>query len=149
AGCVGAPAIEIRGALVGFAESDRPGTGTLLCNRNLRASLPAGPIVTEPTRFRFPDAVTIRVLAPTPDGGFFALPGEVVRVAEGYLYVAAGDRAVPRSWDFIGGVFDVVLVYVDGDVAPGSMTAAYLGGVLAPGFHLRAWRATAALGPAQ
>jgi hypothetical protein len=84
----------------------------------------------------------VSVLAVPPDAAYFGFAGETARIAEGALLLTRGGAIA-------GEAIDDVLVYVEGEVAPGGLTAGYLGDVLAPGFHLREQRATAELTPAQ
>jgi hypothetical protein len=101
-----------------------------------------GPSEALPIESAPPSALTVLVLAEPPEDAYFQFDGETTRLAEGALLLTQRGAVV-------GAAIDSVLVYVDGDIAPGSLTAAYLGDALAPGFHLLEQRATAELTPAQ
>jgi hypothetical protein len=89
-----------------------------------------------------PPAVVVPVVALPPDDAMFGFAGEPARIAEGRLFLTAGDAIVGEAIDF-------ALVYVDGDVEPGSLAADYLGVVAAPGYHVFDVTATASLTSAQ
>jgi hypothetical protein len=149
-GYPGEPMARLHGTIVGVDPERVADSVAILWNRNVGPSVPSGPIALAPLHPAFPAALTIDVLAAPPDDAFFAVAGDTARIAEGYLYlVRAGAEPPIETRDFSATAVDFVLVYVDGDVAPGSLTADYLGGVLAPGYHLRDWRATLDLSPAQ
>lgn len=138
----GEPLVRLRGTAAGF-EVGQIQSGAITWNRNVGIVVPSGPTVNEPVFLEFPTTVTLDVLGAPPDGAFFSVEGETASIAEGYLHLNDESGAI------VGTAVDVVLVHVRGTVAPGSLTADYLGGVRAPGFHLLAWRATFDLTEAQ
>jgi hypothetical protein len=105
------------------------------------AQLDAGPTTPLPLEWS-PPALAVPVVSLPPDDARFGFAGEPARIAEATLFVTHGDKVV-------GEALDIALVYVDADVAAGSMAANYLGGAVASGFHLRDVRPTANLTPAQ
>jgi hypothetical protein len=106
------------------------------------ADLESGPTTALPLEAAPPPALVVPVVALPPDAASFGFDGEPARIAEGTLYLTRGGAIVGMAIDF-------ALIYVDGDVAPGSLAADYLGDVVAPGFHLCEVRPTASLTPAQ
>ena len=146
----GTAVIELRGTAIGFGADDAAGSVGIVWNSNAGPDVPSGPTTIASLRARFPSDLTIDVLAPPPEEAFFSVEGEPARVAEGYVYLLrAGAAHPPAGPDFIGQAFDSVLVYVDGILQPGSLAAAYLGGVVPAGYHLADRRATADLSDAQ
>jgi hypothetical protein len=146
----GEAVVRLRGTAVGFGADEVAATAAIVWNSNSGPDVPSGPRTIESLRARFPADLTVEVLALPPREAFFAVEGETARVAEGYLYlVRAGAARPPSGDDFIGQAFDTSLVYVEGVVQPGSLTAKYLGGVLPAGYHLMDWRATAEASEAQ
>jgi hypothetical protein len=146
----GEPIIELHGTAIGFSTGDAAGSVAIAWNSNAGPEIPSGPVTSESLRAQFPADLTIDVLARPPDAAFFSVEGEGVHIAEGYLYlVRAGAGRPPAGTDFIGQAFDSALVYVEGTVQPGTLTALYLGGVLPAGYHLADWRATADVSDAQ
>ncbi|MEO7730002.1 MAG: hypothetical protein ABIY55_03450 [Kofleriaceae bacterium] len=142
AGYAGQPLARLSGTAAGFGPADVVDAARVRWNPQRGADLTAGPREALPIESAPPSSLTVLVLAEPPDGAYFGFDGEPARIAEGALFLTHGD-------DVIGEVIDDLLVYVDGEVAPGSLAAAYLGDALAPGFHLRDQRATAELTPAQ
>lgn len=138
----GEPLIRLHGTAAGFAAGDVR-SGTIVWNRNAGVDVPSGPTVNEPVFLDFPATITFDVLGEPPDDAFFSVEGETASIAEGYLHLDDESGAI------VGTAVDVVLVHVRGTVAPGGLTAGYLGGVRAPGFHLLGWRATFDLSEAQ
>jgi hypothetical protein len=146
----GEPIVELRGTAIGFRTDDAAGSVAIAWNSNAGPEIPSGPVTSESLRAQFPADLTIDVLARPPEAAFFAVEGEGVRIAEGYLYlVRAGAGRPPAGADFIGQAFDSVLVYIEGAVQPGTLSALYLGGVIPAGYHLADWRATANASDAQ
>jgi hypothetical protein len=100
---------------------------------------------TLPVRTRFPSGFEASLTAPPPVEARLAFDGEPA-FAEGCLYALAwrGRSLVPAGTDY-----GRALVWLAADAAPGTTTAAYLGGPLAAGFHVVRWTPTAELSPAQ
>lgn len=138
----GEPLVRLHGTAAGF-DPGQLEAARIVWNANVGVAVPSGPTVNEPIFVQFPSSLTVDILGAPPDEAFFAVEGESASLAEGYLRLVDGAGAV------VGGAIDVALVYVRGEPAEGSVTAEYLGGVRAPGYHLLAWRATADLTPAQ
>jgi hypothetical protein len=105
------------------------------------AQLDAGPTTPLPLEWS-PPALTLPLVSLPPADAMFGFAGEPARIAEATLFLTHGDKVV-------GEAIDIALVYLDGDVAAGSMAANYLGGAEASGFHLSDVRPTANLTPAQ
>src|SRR5262249_48183973 len=124
----GEPLVRLRGTAAGF-DPGQIRSGSIVWNRNAGIDVPSGPTVDEPIFLDFPTTITFDVLGTPPEGAFFSVDGETASLAEGYLHLDDGNGAI------VGTAVDVVLVHVRGTVAPGSLTAGYLGGVRAPGFH--------------
>ena len=137
----GDPYVRLRGVAVAF-DADVTIDGAMVrWTLQSGAQLDAGPTTPLPLEWA-PPALVVPVVSLPPDGAMFGFAGEPARIAEGTLFVTHGDRIV-------GEALDVALVYSDGDVAAGGLAANYLGGAVAPGFHLRDVRPTANLTPAQ
>lgn len=142
AGYAGQPVARLSGTAAGFGIADVVDAAQVRWNPQRGAELTAGPREALPIESAPPSSLTVLVLAEPPDDAYFGFEGEPARLAEGALFLT-GDGAV------VGEAIDDLLVYVDGEVAPGSLAASYLGDALAPGFHLLDQRATAELTPAQ
>lgn len=138
----GDPLVRVRGTAIGFDEGDTASAAAVRWNPQRGAELTAGPRQALPLRTHPPSSVTLELVAAPVEEAYFGFEGEPARIAEGTLFLTHGDALVGEAIDF-------VLVHLDGEAAPGSLTAAYLGGALAPGFHLLDVRATAELSPAQ
>jgi hypothetical protein len=133
--------VRLRGTVVGFPADAVIEGAAVRWTAQGGADLAAGPTTPLPLELA-PPAVVVAVVSPPPDEAMFGFAGEPGRIAEGTLFVTDGDAIVGEAIDF-------ALVYVDGDVAPGSLAADYLGGIAASGFHLYDVRATASLIAAQ
>ncbi len=141
---------RISGTTAGFGLDEVAGSAAILWNANRGPDVPSGPVSAAVLHPHGPAALTFIVISAPPPEAFFAVDGDGGRVAEGYLHlVRAGAGDAPTIDDFVGTAIDFALVYVDGSIAEGSLMAAYLGGVPAPGYHLARWRATAGLSAAQ
>ena len=132
---------RLRGTAVGFPADVTVDGAAVRWTAQGGADLAAGPTAPLPLEFA-PPAVVVPIVSLPPDEVRFGFEGEPARIAEGTLFLTHGD-------DIVGVAIDFALVYVDGDVVPGSLAADYLGGVAAPGFHLYDVRATASLSDAQ
>lgn len=87
----------------------------------------------------------IDVVAWPPASALLRL-GDEPAFAEGYLHIVRADARAPiTTGDVLATELTHVLVYVDGAVAPDSLTARYLGAALAPGFHIVTRSATTEL----
>lgn len=138
----GEPLARIRGTPIGFDDGDVASAAAVRWNPQRGADLTTGPVQALPLRTHPPASLLLEVVTLPPQDAYFGFEGEPARVAEGTLSLTHGDQRVGEAIDF-------ALVHLDGDVEPGSITAAYLGGALAPGFHLLDVRATAELTPPQ
>ncbi len=146
----GEASARIRGTAVGFDDGETAGSAAILWNRNDGPDVPSGPLEGEPLHVSFPSGLDIDVLGKPPAGAFFGFPDEGAAIAEGYLFlVREGVEGAPTVNDLVAAAVNHVVVYVEGAVEPGSMTAAYLGGVRTPGYHLLWWLPTAELTEAQ
>ncbi len=140
----GEASARIRGTAVGFDDGETAGSAAILWDCNDGPDVPSGPLESEPLHVSFPSGLAIDVLGNPPAGAFFGFPDEGAAIAEGYLFlVREGVERAPTEDDLVATAVNHVLVYVEGVVEPGSMTAAYLGGVRAPGYHLLWWLPTA------
>jgi len=142
AGYAGQPLARLSGTAAGFGPEDVVDAAEVRWNAQRGADLTIGPREALPIESAPPSALRVLVLAEPPDDAYFGFDGEPARIAEGALRLT-------RDGDVVGEAIDDVLVYVEGEVAPGSLAAGYLGDTLAPGFHLREQRATAELTAAQ
>jgi hypothetical protein len=138
----GEPLFQLHGTAAGFGPGDFADAAAVRWNTQRGTDLSAGPVEALPLEGAPPSSLTVSVLAVPPDAVYFGFDGEASKIAEGALLLT-------RDGAVAGEAIDYVLVFVDGEVVPDSLTAGYLGGVLAPGFHLRDLRATAELTPAQ
>jgi hypothetical protein len=137
----GDPYVRLRGVAVGF-DADVVIDGAMVrWTSQSGAQLDAGPTTPLPLAWA-PPALAVPVVSLPPEDAMFGFAGEPARIAEGTLFVTHGDAIVGEAIDF-------ALVYIDGDVAVGSMAANYLGGAAAPGFHILDVLPTANLTPAQ
>jgi hypothetical protein len=133
--------VRLRGVAVGFPADATIDGAAVRWTAQTGAQLDAGPMQPLPLDLA-PSAVIVPIVARPPADAMFGFAGEPARIAEGTLMLTDGDAIVGVAIDF-------ALVYVDGDVAAGSLGADYLGGTAAPGFHLCDVRATARLTDAQ
>lgn len=133
--------VRLRGTTVGFAADAVIDGAAVRWTSQTGPDLDAGPTLPLPLESE-PPAVVVPVVSRPPDDAMFGFAGEPARIAEGTLLLTDGDTIVGEAIDF-------ALVYVEGDVQPGSLAADYLGGVAAPGFHLCDVTATASLTDAQ
>jgi hypothetical protein len=133
--------VRLRGITVGFPAQAVIDGAAARWTSQTGADLRAGPTTPLPLEFA-PPAVIVPVVSRPPDAAMFGFAGGPARIAEGTLLVTDGSSVVGEAIDF-------ALIYVDGDIRPGSLAADYLGGVAAPGFHLCDVLATAGLTDAQ
>ena len=133
--------VRLRGIAVGFPADATIDGAAVRWTAQGGADLAAGPTTPLPLEFA-PPAVVVPIVSLPPDEARFGFAGAPPRIAEGTLFLT-------HAGDVVGVAIDFALVYIDGDVAPGSLAADYLGGVAAPGFHLYDVRATASLIDAQ
>lgn len=142
AGYPGEPVARIHGTAVGFSPEDVADGAGVRWNTQQGADLTAGPVTVLPFEATPPAGVTVLVLAAPPEDARFGFDDGSPRIAEGALFLTRGDERV-------GVTIDTALVFVAGEVAPGSLAARYLGGTPAPGFHICDERATAVLSEPQ
>lgn len=133
--------VRLRGVTVGFPARAFVDGAAVRWTVQTGADLRAGPTLALPLESA-PPAVIVPVVSLPPDEVRFGFAGEPARIAEGTVLLTDGG-------DITGEAIGVALVYVDGDVQPGSLAADYLGGVAASGFHLCNVRPTASLSAAQ
>jgi hypothetical protein len=143
----GEPTVRLQGAATSSSHAD------LVTSTGVKAAAvwqgieyqDGGAFTRLPLRMEFP-VFWIDVLSPPDDGVAFTLgPGEPP-IAEAYLHIVKPDTgAQALAGDFLASDFDHALLYVSATPAPGGLTAQYLGGAPAPGFHLMSRTATDAL----
>jgi hypothetical protein len=136
-GYAGEPLARVRGSAIGFSPEDLADGAAVRWNPQRGTALATGPMTALPLDALPPSGLSVSVLATPPDDAYFGFDGEPA-IAEGALLLT-------QAGTVVGTAVDARLVYVDGDTASDSRTAAYLGGALAPGFHLCFARATAEL----
>jgi len=137
----GEPLVRVRGTAIGFSPEDLADGAAVRWNPQRGTDLTVGPMTVLPMEPLPPSGLSVSVVATPPDDAYFGFDGEPA-LAEGALLLTQGGTVV-------GTAIDMRLVFIDGEVAPDSLTAAYLGGALAPGFHLYIARPTAELTDAQ
>lgn len=142
-GYAGEPVARIHGMPIGFSATDRAPDGALVrWNSQRGADLAAGPTTPLPLESAPPSGVTVLLLAAPPEDAYFEFADGSPRLAEGYLVLT-------RDGDVVAATVGVALVFADGDVASGTMAAAYLDVAAAAGFHRFDQRATATLSAPQ
>jgi hypothetical protein len=110
--------------------------------RNDFAAIQGAPLASS-----FPAEFRLDLMTPPPNeqlndftrGG--ALPDES-RFSVGYLLVLHEGKDLNVDATAVAGFGDYVLVYVERDVVPGTISARYLGGALKAGYHLMGHAAT-------
>lgn len=93
----GEPIVELRGTAIGFRTDDAAGSVAIAWNSNAGPEIPSGPVTSESLRAHFTADLTIDVLARPPEAAFFAVEGEGVRIAEGYLYLVRAGAGRPPA----------------------------------------------------
>lgn len=141
-GYAGDPLATLHAIAVGFHAGDIADGAAVRWNLQRGTDLRAGPMTALPLEPIPPSALVVPVPVEPPEDAYFGFAGEPPRIAEGLLFLTSGNQIVATS-------IDTVLIHVDGEVAPGSLAAGYLGGTPRPGFHLGYIRPTADLTPAQ
>ena len=142
-GYAGEPVARVHGTAVGFSPEDVADGAGVRWNTQQGADLTAGPVTPLPLEAMPPASLTVLVLAAPPDDAYFSFGDDSPRVAEGSLFLTRDDAVT------VGVTIDNALVFVDGDVQPGSLAAEYLGGTPAAGYHVYDERATAELSAPQ
>ena len=142
AGYTGEPLVRLHGTAIGFSPTDLADAALVRWNPQRGIDLSAGPTTPLPMEAAPPSGLSLLVLGEPPDDAYFAFAEPEPRIAEGLLFLT-------RNGTSVGGTIDAVLVYVDGEVAPGSLAADYLGDAPAPGFHLYYMMVTEELTAAQ
>ncbi len=130
---VGEPLFTLEGTL--SAPDDRVGGVALLWQDPRGAGGPGIETTAVPVTLAFPAAFRVSIPSPPPSSVRFELDG--IELAEAYIYAVAdptAKRPEPR-----GLARTHVVVFAASDVPDGSAAAAYLGGPLAAGYHLRAY----------
>lgn len=133
---VGEPMFTLAGTL--SSPDDRVGGVALLWQDPHGAGGPGIATTAVPVALEFPAA--FRVSIPTPPPAVARFEIDNIELAEAYVHAIvdpAAARPEPR-----GLARTHVLVFASSDVPAGSGAAAYLGGPLAAGYHLRAYVAT-------
>ncbi len=130
---VGEPLFILEGTL--SAPDDRVGGVALLWQDPSGAGGPGVETTAVPVALAFPAAFKVSIPAPPPPAVRFELDG--ISLAEAYVYAVvdpAAERPEPR-----GLARTHVVVFAASEVPEGSAAAAYLGGPLAAGYHLRSY----------
>jgi len=133
---VGEPMFTLTGTIVSPAKGSEPVGGLALVWQDTGgAGGPGISTMVVPVELEFPSTFRISVPLPGPDAAKFAFDDSTVELAEAYMFAVADPRAarvVPRGMDRTH-----ALVWASGDVAEGTQAAAYLGGPVSAGYHLR------------
>ena len=130
---VGEPLYTLEGTL--SAPDDRVGGVALLWQDPRGADGPGIETTAVPVALAFPAAFKVSIPSPPPANVRFELGG--IELAEAYIYAVAdpaAERPEPR-----GLARTHVVVFAASDVPEGSAAAAYLGGPISAGYHLRAY----------
>lgn len=138
---VGEPMFVLSGTLAGV--SDDPGGMALMWQDTASAAGPGIAVTHLQVELEFPAKFRATVPLPPPDVARFAFD-DGVELAEAYVYAVAdpdAPRPAPRGLDRVR-----VLVWASADVREGTQAAAYLGGPMASGYHLRRYAPSAAGG---
>ncbi len=133
---VGEPLFTLGGTL--SAPDDQVGGVALVWQDPRGAGGPGVATTAVPVALEFPAAFHVSIPTPPPAAARFTLDG--VELAEAYVYAVvdpSAARPAPR-----GLARGHVLIFASSDVPPGSAAAAYLGGPVAAGYHLRAFAPT-------
>jgi hypothetical protein len=86
------------------------------------------------------------VMAQPRDEALFQVDLGEPAIAEGYLHIVKPTTGTTaRGDDFLATEYEHALIYVTAELPPGGATAQYLGGDLAPGFHVVARTSVATL----
>jgi hypothetical protein len=137
---IGEPLIVLSGT---FAASSRPvghvGGVALLWQDAEGAGGPGKASTAVPVSIEFPAAFRVAVPAPPPELVRFAF-GDEPELAECYVYVVADTS--PHPTRFYGMDRTHALIYAEDDIVEGTLAAAYLGGPVSAGYHLRRYLAT-------
>jgi len=143
---VGEPLITLAGT---FAPTSAPpaevGGIALLWQDAEGSGGPGKAIVAVPVSIEFPTRFAVQVPAPPPDDVTFAF-ADGTRLAECYVYVVADDTDTRQ---FLGADRTHALVWTAGDVSAGTAAAAYLGGAVTAGYHLRRYTTSPQMSPEQ
>jgi hypothetical protein len=138
----GEPLVRLHGTAIGFAPTDVADGAAVRWTTQRGSDLTAGPMTALPMEAAPPSGLSVLVLGAPPPDAYFAFDAPSPQIAEGALFLT-------HDGALVGITIDAVLVYVDGEVAAGSLAADYLGGTPAAGFHLYYVQATEDLGAAQ
>ena len=143
---VGAPLITLTGTFT--STTDDPVGGVALMWQDSAGAAGPGVVATAlPVSVEFPATFHVQVPVPPPDSARFSFADGGPSLGEAYIYVVQDPHAaqlVPLGLERTH-----VLVYADGDVAPGSLAADYLGEPLTAGYHLRRFSPVTTPGTAQ
>jgi len=145
---VGEPLITLQGTFATSAASSSDLGGVALMWQDPDgAGGPGAAATAVPVAIEFPASFSIAVPAPPPDGVALAF-GDGSTVAEAYIYVVR-DATSSHPTKLLGTDRTHALIYAATDIADGTDAAAYLGGPVTAGFHLRRFVAMDAPPPAQ
>jgi len=142
---VGEPLITLEGTFAPTSVAPQDVGGIALLWQDAEgAGGPGKAIMSVPVSIEFPAAFAVEVPSPPPDAVMFAFDDNLP-LAECYVYVVADGDAL----QLLGADRTHALVYATYDVADGTAAAAYLGGPMSAGFHLRRFAATTVPSPQQ
>jgi hypothetical protein len=134
---VGDPLVTLTGSFAPSSEAPSRHAGgiALLWQDAEGAGGPGKAVMAVPVELSFPSGFEVAIPAPPPDSVRFAF-ADGTPLAECYVFVIEGEP-VDHPTQFLGADRTHALIYAAGDVAPGTPAAAYLGGPVSAGYHLR------------
>src|SRR5262245_1600438 len=146
---VGEPLITVTGtfAPTSAAPSDPVGGVALMWQDPDGAGGPGKAATSVPVAIEFPASFSIAVPTPPPDGVALVF-GDGSAVAEAYIFVV-GDIGEAHPTRLLGADRAHALIYAPSDINDGSAAAAYLGGAVSAGYHVRRYTGADAPPPAQ
>jgi hypothetical protein len=149
-GYAGEPLVRLQGTATSARSDQLSRAGVLAGALWQRTSVDGPSVFTRmPVRIEFP-RFWIDVLAEPAAGDELTIADGDPPIAEAYLHIVEPDTgASPAPSDFLATDYDHALVWVSATPPASSLTAAYLGGSLSPGFHVVDRTATASPSAAQ
>jgi hypothetical protein len=146
---VGEPLVTLSGSFASTSVPPSHGSGgiALLWQDPEGAGGPGKAVMSVPMEVSFPSSFEVSVPAPPPGDVSFAFDGGP-QLAEGYVFVVDG-APVAHPTRFLGADRTHALIYAAGDVVDGTPAAAYLGGPVIAGYHLRTFAAVDTPSPEQ
>ena len=146
---VGEPLITLTGtfAPTSSAPSNPVGGVALMWQDPDAAGGPGKAATSVPVAMEFPASFSIAVPTPPPDGVALVF-SDGSTIAEAYVFVV-GDVGEAHPTKLLGADRAHALIYAPGDIADGSAAAAYLGGAVSAGYHVRRYTGADTPPPAQ